>query len=519
MSPVPCTKYKNAVQNNNYSGGILTYVYRWKITNWSDVRPFMEHTSPPFSADGLQWVFKFYKGRQKNPLALSLYLGILETSPGCLRGVRKKVSIIFVLENLRTRGMDFGKMELPVWFCDKHSTPEEWILEKWNFLFGFVIVKHSTWGEENLMSLDEMDRFISNDTISLCVKFEIQDSIVDSPPLISNSFDQLVNSPEFSDITFHVHDEFSREKLFYAHKIILASSSPVFNAMLTNGMKETFENEIELHQINHSAFLTLLNIIYKSKFKINSSCEAEHLLALADRFAIVPVREECLRYFRLELNFDNVWGIWAIAEKYLCAKTSTTCKDYVALHFDALLEKGSTLHADPNILRLALENDEANVSSEEKIYELVVKWATYSPSNKSAKMTKTTLTSLSLSDNDNNNNNGGISSGEDNSTNLRVESSNSQSIKNQPTTLFMPSELPESDRLAALPSLLKCIRFPLMHKRYILEKVEGNPVIMAAEGMKDLVIEAYRFLLMSDLLVNQLTYRTKHRRRKTKAVD
>jgi hypothetical protein len=49
------TKYKNAAQNNNYSGGILTYVYRWKITNWSDVRPFMEHTSHPFSAEGLQW--------------------------------------------------------------------------------------------------------------------------------------------------------------------------------------------------------------------------------------------------------------------------------------------------------------------------------------------------------------------------------------------------------------------------------------------------------------------------------
>ena len=59
MSQASCIKYKNAAQNNNYSGGILTYVYRWKITNWSDVRPFMEHTSQPFSADGLQWSVAF----------------------------------------------------------------------------------------------------------------------------------------------------------------------------------------------------------------------------------------------------------------------------------------------------------------------------------------------------------------------------------------------------------------------------------------------------------------------------
>ncbi|CAI2184086.1 18236_t:CDS:2, partial [Funneliformis geosporum] len=139
MVRLPRLKYKNNEPTQG-SSGILTYVYRWKITNWSEIRPFMEHTSPPFSADGLHWVFKFYKGRQKNPQALSLYLGILETTPGCLLGIRKKVSIIFVLENLRTRGMDFGKMELPVWFCDKHST----------------------WGEENLMTLDEMDRSLQS---------------------------------------------------------------------------------------------------------------------------------------------------------------------------------------------------------------------------------------------------------------------------------------------------------------------------------------------------------------------
>ncbi|CAJ0903365.1 11821_t:CDS:2 [Entrophospora sp. SA101] len=55
MSQASCIKYKNPAQNNYYSGGVLTYVYRWKITKWSDVRPFMEHTSPPFNADNLQW--------------------------------------------------------------------------------------------------------------------------------------------------------------------------------------------------------------------------------------------------------------------------------------------------------------------------------------------------------------------------------------------------------------------------------------------------------------------------------
>ncbi|CAG8754401.1 9748_t:CDS:2, partial [Acaulospora morrowiae] len=75
------------------------------------------------------------------------------------------------------------------------------------------------------------------------------------------------------------------------------------------------------------------------------------------------------------------------------------------------------------------------------------------------------------------------------------------------------------DRFAILPSLLKCVRFPLMQKRFIVDKVEKNPVIMEAEGMKDLVIEAYRHHLMPDVANNHPTSRTKPRKKKTKIID
>ncbi|KAF0406188.1 BTB-domain-containing protein [Gigaspora margarita] len=41
----------------------------------------------------------------------------------------------------------------------------------------------------------------------------------------------------------------------------------------------------------------------------------------------------------------------------------------------------------------------------------------------------------------------------------------------------------KGDILAALSFLLKCVRFPVMQKHYIVEKVEGNAVVMAAEVM------------------------------------
>ena len=38
-----------------------------------------------------------------------------------------------------------------------------------------------------------VNRFISNDTVSLWVSFEIQESIIDAPPKIPNPFNKLVN--------------------------------------------------------------------------------------------------------------------------------------------------------------------------------------------------------------------------------------------------------------------------------------------------------------------------------------
>ncbi len=169
------------------------------------------------------------------------------------------------------------------------------------------------------------------------------------------------------------------------------------------------------------------------------------------------------------------------------------------------MDNPSTLHADPNILRLALENDEANVNSEERIYELVVRWVNYSyplninssstedssnvqvddlPSSSSTSKSALMSSELPEKSEDTVNNIQFIEGDVENLENLH-EINNEEDIQNNYSNKFLKPWC--GDRLAALPSLLKCIRFPVMRKQYIFEKVEGNSTIMAADGMKDLV--------------------------------
>jgi hypothetical protein len=194
-------------------------------------------------------------------------------------------------------------------------------------------------------------------------------------------------------------------------------------------------------------------------------------------------------------------------EKYSCPKTSTACRDFAATYLGVLLDKPSTLQADPNILRLALENDEANVSSEEKIYELVVRWASFdTPSDQIDYSTR--ITSGSSQENESSacmpsepweradeekvyddtteDLGDGYSTEEAGFWDTQLE--NDTEKTDEPYTFPRPWE---GDRLKAMPTLLKCVRFPIMQKGYLMNKVETNQMVMEAEGMKDLVSDTF----------------------------
>src|SRR5205814_1882438 len=66
------------------------------------------------------------------------------------------------------------------------------------------------------------------------------------------------NNPKYSDIEISCQDE----KKLYGCRAILAARSEVFESLLYNGMKETYENQIILPEINSSGMEIILEYIY-----------------------------------------------------------------------------------------------------------------------------------------------------------------------------------------------------------------------------------------------------------------
>ena len=76
----------------------------------------------------------------------------------------------------------------------------------------------------------------------------------------------LINNPKYSDIEILCEDG----KKLYGCRAILAARSEVFNSLLYNGMKETYEKQISFPEINSAGMEIVLEYTYTGSVKKES---------------------------------------------------------------------------------------------------------------------------------------------------------------------------------------------------------------------------------------------------------
>ena len=98
---------------------------------------------------------------------------------------------------------------------------------------------------------------------------------------------ELLTSKQGADVTFHVGGE-----TFRAHRYILASRSPVFQAELLGPMRESHAAAVvEIQDMEAQVFQALLEFVYTDALPQDMTREEEavicqHLLVAADRYSM-----------------------------------------------------------------------------------------------------------------------------------------------------------------------------------------------------------------------------------------
>lgn len=102
-----------------------------------------------------------------------------------------------------------------------------------------------------------------------------------------DSFEKLLNSKEFSDVTVT-----SRGKIFYLHKNILVARSDVFEAMFRNDCREKNKNIVEIDDIRYEVLQELFQFIYTGKVGNIKGIVCE-LLVAAEKYCIPGLKLLC----------------------------------------------------------------------------------------------------------------------------------------------------------------------------------------------------------------------------------
>ncbi|GBB90591.1 hypothetical protein RclHR1_01760015 [Rhizophagus clarus] len=113
----------------------------------------------------------------------------------------------------------------------------------------------------------------------------------------------LINNPKYSDLIILCEDE----KKFHACRAILTARSEVFDRLLYNGMKESYENQISFPKINSAGMEIILEYTYTGSVKEESLTRDNIIEAFyaAGYFQLTELQNFVVKTFENSLEKNN----------------------------------------------------------------------------------------------------------------------------------------------------------------------------------------------------------------------
>ncbi|XP_024317147.1 BTB/POZ and MATH domain-containing protein 1 [Brachypodium distachyon] len=155
---------------------------------------------------------------------------------------------------------------------------------------------------------------------------------------------------------------------FSAHKIVLATRSPVFKAELYGQMKERTASRVTIQDMQPAVFKAFLHFIYTDSLPADmydpdaadgDSEMIRHLLVAADRYAMDRLKLVCQSFLcEYYVDAETVATTLALADQHNCDKLKDACIEFIASSEDAVVAtKGyaSLKRTCPSLLIDALE--------------------------------------------------------------------------------------------------------------------------------------------------------------------
>ncbi|XP_014278294.1 ankyrin repeat and BTB/POZ domain-containing protein 2 [Halyomorpha halys] len=184
-------------------------------------------------------------------------------------------------------------------------------------------------------SKNEGTTLLLADIFSTCYGWEpirpIRDSTLNGGARIDPKF---VNNPELSDVQFRVEG-----RVFYAHKIVLVTSSPRFRGMLSSKLCEGNPPIVQINDIRYHIFQLVMQFLY------NGGCDGLEvdqndvleLMAAANFFQLDGLLRFCEAQCSNMVDLDNIVSMYIHAKVYNACQLLEYCQGFLLQNMVALL--------------------------------------------------------------------------------------------------------------------------------------------------------------------------------------
>ncbi|XP_014249787.1 BTB/POZ domain-containing protein 6-like [Cimex lectularius] len=186
---------------------------------------------------------------------------------------------------------------------------------------------------------------------------------------IKDRFKELLLLSQWTDCTFSVGDE--NIEIITCHKLVLAVSSPVFEALFYGGLCNKDE-VISVPDIQPYIFKQFLMYIYSDSLDLKTVEDAGGLLYVAKKYLMPQLARICIDYLLESTGIKTMWDILLIAEALNEEELLSICLKVMA-SYPYEVWSSENEHMSRNTLSKLLDQKIMNMR-EIELWKLVLDW-------------------------------------------------------------------------------------------------------------------------------------------------